>query len=123
MKFALKSRVFALFIDVVVALTFSSIFCASFWPSISMNPTISKLVFQSITILSFVLKDTFGRSIGKVICGLRIVDKAGRTPELWKRLLRNVSCIVWFVELRYMFGEKDGIRLLDRKLQLYIDFS
>jgi hypothetical protein len=51
MRFALKSRIFALLIDVFVAFLFSSIFCAFVGPSASVNPSGTKLFFQGITML------------------------------------------------------------------------
>jgi len=63
----------------------------------------------------FLLKDAAGRSPGKILFGLRIVQNEERAP-LWKRILRNVTIIIWPIEAAALLFT--GRRLLDRLLGL-----
>lgn len=45
------------------------------------------------------LKDVFGRSLGKIVFGLYIVDDiTGRCPKVWKLMLRNLLLPIWIID-------------------------
>lgn len=73
----------------------------------------------TITILSsifFFLKDIFnGASIGKRITKLAVQDhnNTGATPSFCRLILRNLSYIIWFVDLGRYFIANDKRRLGD----------
>ncbi len=71
-----------------------------------------------LTLLLF--KDVSGRSIGKRIMRLKIVDN-GCTPHVWKRIARNLSIVLWFVELIVVVFRKDHRKLMDVILGIDIE--
>lgn len=49
--------------------------------------------------IMLLLKDVFGRSPGKIILGLYIVDdNTGRVPRVWKLMLRNLLLPLWIID-------------------------
>lgn len=62
-----------------------------------------------------ILKDALPVSPGKAITGLRIAENGGKAP-LWKRVVRNVTVVIWPVEAAALL--LTGRRVSDRLLGL-----
>lgn len=67
-----------------------------------------------------ILKDVSGRSVGKRIMRLKIVDN-GQVPCVWKRIVRNFSFVVWFVEFAIVIYRRDHRKLMDVILGIDIE--
>ena len=52
----------------------------------------------------WILEATFGRTLGKYVCGLRVIDRSGRTPQPAAVLLRTVGRIIDALPLFYVIG-------------------
>jgi uncharacterized RDD family membrane protein YckC len=52
----------------------------------------------------WVLEATFGRTLGKYVCGLRVIDRSGRTPSPAAVLLRTVGRIIDALPFLYLLG-------------------
>ncbi len=77
------------------------------------------LIFYSLyfaCILFFALKDVFGRSFGKWLFGLGLinVDDPQQKPTVLRRILRNLTVFIWPVEAIVMLRNIDRRRLGDR---------
>ncbi len=67
-----------------------------------------------------IFKDVSGRSVGKRIMRLKIVDN-GQVPCVWKRIVRNLSFVVWFVEFAIVIYRRDHRKLMDVILGIDIE--
>ncbi len=70
-----------------------------------------------IAFSAFLLKDIFfGRSIGKLLFGLRVrrADDTEMIPPVHMLILRNLLTFLWPVELILMIVDKDGQKLGDK---------
>lgn len=65
----------------------------------------------------FLLKDVLPLSPGKALFGLRIAENGAAAP-LWKRIVRNVTIIIWPVEAAVLLLGRQ--RLCDRILGLEV---
>jgi|GEM_PF-1800012 len=74
----------------------------------------------AVMLVLFVLKDVLPVSPGKAITGLRITENGGKAP-VWKRILRNVTILVWPAEAVAVLVS--GRRLCDRMLGLEVTAS
>ena len=52
----------------------------------------------------WVLEASFGRTLGKYVCGLRVIDRSGKTPQPAAVLLRTVGRIVDALPFFYLIG-------------------
>jgi uncharacterized RDD family membrane protein YckC len=52
----------------------------------------------------WVLESAFGRTLGKFVCGLRVIDRNGRTPHPAAVLLRTLGRILDALPVLYLFG-------------------
>ena len=78
-------------------------------------------VVLSFLCVPFVLKDVFGRSLGKKIMNIKLIDETtGDTPKLWKRICRNLLFEAWFLEgfMLILYPQLKGKKLLDQALSL-----
>lgn len=66
------------------------------------------------------LRDLFGRSLGKKLLGLDLLDTQGKKPPLWKRILRNITFIIFQVEIIVVALNGDHQRLSDQLLHLRV---
>lgn len=66
------------------------------------------------------LRDLFGRSLGKKILGLELLDSQGNKPKLWKRILRNITFAFFQVEILVVALSSDHQRLSDQLLHLRV---
>ncbi len=86
------------------ATTIDAMICAAFivLPDI-LGLMESGVVIEYVSIglagIMLLLKDVFGRSPGKMILGLYIVDdNTGRKPKAWKLMLRNLLLPLWIID-------------------------
>ena len=66
------------------------------------------------------LRDLFGRSLGKKLLGLDLLDTQGKKPPLWKRILRNITFIIFQVKIIVVALNGDHQRLSDQLLHLRV---
>ena len=56
------------------------------------------------------LKDVSGRSVGKKLLKLNLLDvDSERAPSLIKRILRNISMVIWPVEVFFLLSKRRRI--------------
>ena len=68
-----------------------------------------------IPVTLFIFRDVFGRSIGKIILKLEIVDsRTGKKAALWQRLLKNITAPITVVEILIILLKKEQFRLGDK---------
>ena len=66
-----------------------------------------------VTMIIFLCKDIVkGQSIGKRFNKLKVVDKYGNTPNPFKLIIRNITVVIWPLEVYFTITEKK--RLGDR---------
>ncbi len=59
------------------------------------------------------IRDAFGRSLGKAIMRLQVIDVRTRRSASWqKKIIRNITTPFWMIELTVCFITK-GLRLTD----------
>jgi len=116
-----------------------------------MNSTITKrtiafiidfiFIMLVMSILMYVLKSTYfwlnygvgalfaflrdiifgGRSLGKIIMGLKVVDmKTTTKAPIWKLIVRNITTPIWFVDAIIVLSDNSKSRLMDRALNLKV---
>ena len=66
------------------------------------------------------LRDLFGRSLGKKLLGLELLDSQGNKPKLWKRILRNITFAIFQIEIIIVALSRDHQRLSDQLLHLRV---
>jgi uncharacterized RDD family membrane protein YckC len=72
----------------------------------------------------FILRDIFGKSLGKYLLGMTIVDsKTQNTAKFYQRLLKNITAPLSIIEIPMIIFAKDNKRIGDRlaKTELLID--
>ena len=68
-----------------------------------------------IPMLLLVFRDIFGKSIGKVLLGLEIIDiRTGKTATLGQRLLKNITTPLTVIEIVILLCKKENLRLGDK---------
>lgn len=84
--------------------------------------TYTAAAFPLIMLVFVSLKDVLGRSPGKKLMRLRIISITGKPKvSVLCRIVRNVTFIVWPIELIVI--ALTGIRLTDRILGLTVSYS
>ena len=66
------------------------------------------------------LRDVPGRSPGKKLLGLELLDEQGRRPVLWKRIVRNFTLPLFQIETLAVAFSSDHQRFSDRLLHLRV---
>jgi uncharacterized RDD family membrane protein YckC len=70
------------------------------------------IMFLGIAFLIF--KDIFGKSVGKHLLGLNVVDyNVNQKPNIYQRLLRNITVPITIIEIFVVFFSKKHRRLGD----------
>ena len=64
-------------------------------------------------LIFYTFKDIFGTSIGKRLLKLRLVEGDNKKPSLLKRILRNLTAIIYPIEVLIIIGRKDHRKLMD----------
>ena len=52
----------------------------------------------------WILEASFGRTLGKYVCGLRVIDRRGQTPRPGPVLLRTLGRIIDALPFFYLIG-------------------
>ena len=100
--------------------------CISFITVVPITLIHNTQIFEGVSNMSLVLivgftaltfKDVFGRSLGKRIMGIRITE-GGKTPKVWKRIVRNLSTVLGGVEFLVFLLRSDHRKLMDVLLGL-----
>lgn len=73
-----------------------------------------------LAVAMLLVKDVFGRSIGKRIVGLKIVTNSGDAVPKWKLVLRNVTTFFWTFELIVAVLSDENKRLTDMMLGIKV---
>lgn len=62
-----------------------------------------------------------GRSLGKIIMGLKVIDvKTNKRASIWRLIVRNITSPIWFVDAIIVFIDNSKQRLMDRVLDLQV---
>ena len=77
-------------------------------------------LFLHIGIIFFYIKDIFGRSLGKIIMGIKIVCTDGKKPSILRLFLRNITISIWYVEVVFVLLGKE--KLADRLAKTRLTF-
>ena len=100
--------------------------CISFITVVPITLIHNTQIFEGVSNMSLVLivgftaltfKDVFGRSLGKRVMGIRITE-GGKTPKVWKRIVRNLSTVLGGVEFLVFLLRSDHRKLMDVLLGL-----
>ena len=100
--------------------------CISFITVVPITLIHNTQIFEGVSNMSLVLivgftaltfKDVFGRSLGKRIMGIRITE-GGKTPKVWKRIVRNLSTVLGGVQFLVFLLRSDHRKLMDVLLGL-----
>lgn len=76
-------------------------------------------IFLALPIIYF--KDiVHGQSFGKKLLKIKVVDYNGNTPSIFKLILRNITIMIWPVEVLLLLLEKEklGDRIAKTKIVL-----
>ena len=116
----LGKRILAFAIDYMSVMIFFSVL--SFVPVKNLNRSllISYTFFIIFGEVYFIIKDIFGRSLGKRIMGIKIVRVDGRKPSIIRLILRNITISIWPVEIVLLLLGKE--KLGDRLAKTRLDF-
>lgn len=78
------------------------------------------VLFVFFTLLLVLVRDIWGRSIGKMVMGLRIVRTDGTEgkPTVLQLVLRNITTPIWLVEAFFLCKGKTHSRFIDKCLQI-----
>ena len=92
--------------------TFISIICLEF---LELLITLSSYKFSiALGMLLLIFRDVFGKSLGKLLLGLEIVDiKSNKKAKLYQRLLKNITAPLTVIEGPIALLRKDKKRLGD----------
>jgi len=82
-------------------------------------------IFLFAAMIIYALKDIFGRSFGKWVFGLSILntDDLQNKPKVINRILRNITVYIWPVEAIIMLKSLDGRRLGDKLAHTQIVYT
>jgi len=100
-----NKRIFAFLVDQLVILVL-----------VAVCPSHNFLAFLFVT-LYWLLRDIRGKSPGKLLSGLKVVDRNGQEADIPKKILRNLTITLPFffiVEYFFMRTSAEGLRLGDR---------
>lgn len=71
--------------------------------------TVTKIVLWALLLFYRPLMDATGGTIGRALCGIRLVDQRGNPPSFWILFLRN-ALFMWFPPLAYItFGLRSAL--------------
>ena len=101
----------ALMIDLMIS-TFISMALHSFLCLIYNTDEFTFVMFLGILLL--ITRDIFGRSIGKYMLGLQIIDVKTNSPaKLSQRLLRNITAPITSIEALILIAKNNNRRFGD----------
>ena len=68
----------------------------------------------------FILKDVFGRSLGKCVTGLKIINVKNPSEKVsvGKRILHNIATLLWFVDVIQVLHKGEKYKMMDKELGL-----
>ncbi len=107
-----SDRLLALVIDFLSLYILIEIFIVL---KVTPRNTFSDFITLLIVICIWCLKDINGRSIGKRIFKLKVVDKnTYKALAPWKLFIRNIMLFFWIIDLIGFFSGKTSNRLIDK---------
>jgi uncharacterized RDD family membrane protein YckC len=73
-----------------------------------------------IGLVLFILKDVFGRSLGKCITSLKIINVKNPSEKVSvsKRILHNIATPLWFVDVIQVLHKGEKYKMMDKELGL-----
>lgn len=112
-------RYIAAYIDLFIAVIIS---VAIFKYLIREESKIIIYIGVIFAVFLYLLKDIFGRSIGKRLLGLKIVDKNNYTitPQWWRLILHNMTLPIWLIDILYMNSHVSGEKPIDKLLNIKV---
>ncbi len=117
-------RIFAFVVDFTLITIVAMLAVLPILPLADVNFQVTSEVKTYLNFIFFAVplfKDSFlKRSIGKRIFGLKIYNSQGNTPKYWQVILRNITLLIWFIELIVWLSRKDKRRLGDLLAITYV---
>ena len=105
-------RAASLMIDTLIFSTIAELIIQFVYVGNSLG---SRYSYMAIGFVLIVFRDIFGKSPGKIIFGLEIVDnQTGMKASAFKRILKNVTTPLTIIEGVILLVSKDTRRLGDR---------
>lgn len=98
------TRIINYFID-IISIAISSLIIATVSGN-TINPNLILLFIYFIYYL--VLESIFGKTLGKLVTGSRVVDKNNEKASFWKIVVRTLLRFSYFDWLSYAFGQVQG---------------
>ena len=100
----LKKRLIAAAIDFCIAIVIIT------FPIVFIGIDLNNRIAIGIGVVLLFLKDVSGRSVGKKLLKLDLLDINSETkPTLSKRILRNISIAIWPVEVFLLLSKRRRI--------------
>lgn len=110
-KKTLLMRGIAFGIDTLISTTMAVLINCIIFKTISLQ-NITPTIIIGFTLL--ILRDIFGKSIGKYILGLNIIDiTTNKKTNVFKRLLKNITTPITIIEIPICLLRADNKRLGD----------
>ena len=101
-----SSRAAAFLVDVVVSFLIILL--------LSKVLSVETYILSRYLIVMLLFRDIFGKSLGKFLLGITIVDfRTGKKANIWQRLLRQLTLPIIAAEMIVVISTKDKRRLGD----------
>ncbi len=113
----LKKRFMALQVDTGIA---AGIVAVVFFVIFRVTNIIAIIFGAAIAVILFLLKDISGRSVGKRIFKLKIIDRTNVNAKIpiKKLILRNILIGIWFVDGFMLYEDRAKYKIMDKVLGL-----
>ena len=109
-KITLIFRGAAFLMDIMI---YSAILQVIVWIFYKIPVFGTKPVIIGIAFIFMFFRDVFGKSIGKYLLGLNIIDsRSTNKAKVYQRLLKNITLPLWFVEAPIVIFSKKRIFFL-----------
>ena len=67
--------------------------------AVKRRDSVRRILIAVMIILLFIAKDAInGQSIGKKLMKIKVVDAHGKTPNIFKLIIRNITICIWPIE-------------------------
>ena len=120
-KITLIFRGAAFLMDIMI---YSAILQVIVWIFYKIPVFGTKPVIIGIAFIFMFFRDVFGKSIGKYLLGLNIIDsRSTNKAKVYQRLLKNITLPLWFVEAPIVIFSKKHRRIGDllAKTEITVD--
>ena len=114
-KFILWRRYMAFLIDALITMVIVLLVCDLILDKIfGVNERSIIWTWGCTVFLLLIIRDIFGRSLGKRIFGFKIISyNEHENPKIHQLIVRNISLLLLPIEIIFVIVEKDHLRLGD----------